>query len=286
MAGLGERVRKGQVLAVISSPGVSEQRSTLRSALQRLVLAQSTHAREQRLWEERISPEQDLLAARQALREAEIAVANERQKLDAIGAGSGAVGRLGRYELRSPFDGTVVEKHIALGEVVKEDTSVFTLSDLSTVWAELSVGASDIDQVRVGEPVSVRSVASSAQAEGRVSSVGALIGEATRTAKARVTLANPQLAWRPGLFVSVELVASEAVVPVAVSVDAVQTVDGRPVVYVQVPGGFAPQAVRTGRSDGRHVEIVAGLRAGTRHAAAGSFVLKAEQGKGAGAHDH
>lgn len=282
---LGQRVKKGQVLATIASAGVSEQRSNLRTAQQRLALARTTHERERRLWEEKISPQQDVLHAQQALREAEIAVANEQQKLGAIGAGAGS-GALGRYELRSPFDGMVVEKHLTLGEMVKDDANVFTLSDLSTVWAEISIGAKDLDRVRVGAKVIVRSTASDTQAQGVVSYVGSLIGEQTRTAKARVTLVNPELAWRPGLFVNVDLVGSDVAVPVTVVSDAVQTLDGKTVVFVRAPGGFTVQPVRTGRTDGQRTEVIDGLAPGTPYAAAGSFVLKSEQGKASAAHEH
>ncbi len=284
-ADLGQQVKKGQVLAVISSAAVSEQRSELGAAQKRLELASATYAREKKLWEEKISPEQDVLQARQALREAEIAVANASQKLAALGApATGA--SLGRYELRAPFDGMVVEKHIALGESVKEDANVFTISDLSTVWAEMNIAARELPRVRVGEKVTVRASAFDAAAEGRVAYVGALIGEQTRTARARVTLANPQLAWRPGLFVNVEVVADEASAPVTVSSEAVQIVDGQPTVFLKVDGGFVAQPVRTGRSDGQRVEIVSGLAAGARHAAAGSFVVKSQQGKGSATHTH
>lgn len=284
-ADLGQQVKKGQVLAVIASATVSEQRSELGAAQKRRELAAATYAREKKLWEEKISPEQDVLQARQALREAEIAVANASQKLAALGAPATAAS-LGRYELRAPFDAMVVEKHITLGESVKEDANVFTLSDLSTVWAEMNIGAGELPRVRVGEKVTVRASAFDAAAEGRVAYVGALIGEQTRTARARVTLANPQLAWRPGLFVNVEVLAGEASAPVTVASEAVQTVDGKPVVYVAVEGGFVAQSVQTGRSDGRRVEIVGGLAPGVRHAAAGSFVVKSQQGKGAATHTH
>ena len=284
-AGLGQQVRKGQVLAVLSSAGVSDQRSELRTAQKRLALAKTTHDREQRLWEEKISPQQDVLQAEQALREAEIAVANASQKLRAIGAGAGD-GVLNRFELRSPIDGMVVEKHIALGESVKEDANVFTISDLSTVWAEIDIAARDLNQVRVGEKVTIRSSAFSETAGGTVSYVGSLLGEQTRTAKARITLPNPNLAWRPGLFVTVELVTSETDAPVTVANDAIQQHDNQPAVYVKVPGGFVPQPVQTGRGDGKRVEIVKGLKPGTGYAAAGSFVVKAEAGKASAGHTH
>lgn len=284
-ANLGQEVKRGQVLAVLSSPGLSEQRSALQSAQRRLELARSTYEREKTLWEEKISPQQDYQQARQAMQEAQIAVANAHQKLLALGATPGSAA-LGRYELRAPFDGMVVEKHISLGESVGESVNVFTISDLSTVWAEISVAAGNLNLVRIGEPVTIRSTAFDQAASGTVSYVGSLIGAQTRTATARVTLTNPQRVWRPGLFVNVELVSSEAQAPVTVSADAVQTVEEKPTVFLKVPGGFLPQHVQTGRSDGRRIEIVGGLKPGTAYAASGSFVVKSQQGKSAATHTH
>src|SRR5450830_46928 len=284
-ANLGQHVKKGQVLAVVSSSTVSEQRSELLSAQQRLALAQSTHAREKTLWQEKISAKQDYLQAGQALKEAEIAVRNAQQKLAAIGAGSASSG-LNRYEIRAPFDGIVVEKHLALGEAVKEDANVFTISDLSSVWAEMTVAARDMNAVRVGESVTVNATAFASSASGKIAYVGALLGEQTRTAKAHVVLPNPGNAWRPGLFVNVDVLAQEAEVPLAVAADAVQSVEQKQVVFVRVADGFRKQEVTLGRTDGKHVEIIKGLSAGDVYAAAGSFVIKAELGKGSAEHAH
>ncbi len=284
-ASLGQQVKRGQVLAVISSTSVSEVRAELQAAQKRRELAQSTYEREKTLWEQKISPQQDVLQAQQTLRETEISVANATQKLLALGA-SPQSGALGRLELRAPFDGVVVEKHVALGEAVREDANLFTISDLSTVWAEMSVAARDLAQVRVGEKVVVRSGAFDATAQGSVSYVGSLIGEQTRTAVARVTLPNPQGAWRPGLYVNVEVVASESTAPVTVDSAAIQTINEKPVVFIKTAGGFVPQPVQLGRSDGKRVEILSGLQAGAKYAAAGSFVVKSEQGKGSATHGH
>lgn len=284
-ADLGQQVKKGQVLAIISSVQLSEQRSELQAAQKRLSLAQTTHDREKKLFEDKISPQMDYLQAVQALREAEIAVNNASQKLKALGAAPSA-GALNRYELRAPFDAVVVEKHIALGESVKEDANVFTLSDLSSVWATISVPAKDLNHVRVGEKVTVRSSSFDATATGTVTYVGSLIGEQTRTATARVVLANPGLSWRPGLFVNVDVTSGETEAPVTVVAGAVQSMEGRQVVFIEVPGGFQARPVETGHTDGKRTEIVKGLSAGTRHAASNSFVIKAEVGKASAEHEH
>lgn len=283
---LGQKVKKGQVMAVIASSGLSEQRSELLAAQKRFTLAKTTYEREKKLWQEKISAEQDYLQAEQAMQEAEIAVRNAQQKLTAVGASASGRGSLNSYEIRAPFDGMVMEKHISLGEAIKEDADIFTISDLSTVWAEVAVPAKDLNAVRVGEKVTVKASAFDAKATGTISFVGSLLGEQTRTAKARISLPNPDASWRPGLFVNVEIVSNQADVPVVVSTDAIQTVNDRPTVFVRVPGGFLPQQVTLGRSDGKVVEVVKGLKSGSKYAGAGSFIVKSEQGKASAEHTH
>lgn len=285
-ANLGQLVKKGTVLAIISSTSLSEQRSELLAAQKRLEFARTSYVREKKLWEEKISAQQDYLQAQQQLREAEIAVQNAQQKLNALGATSSGAGSLSRFEVRAPFDGAIVEKHITLGETVKEDANIFVMSDLSTVWANIVVPAKDIEKVRVGATAVVTTASSETKASGKVSYVGALIGEQTRSANARVVLQNPQLAWRPGLYVNVELVAEQTEVPVAVSTDAVQTINDKPVVFMRVADGFVAQPVTLGRSNGKQIEIVKGLKPGTSYAASGSFVIKAELGKSSAEHTH
>lgn len=286
-ANLGQNVKKGQLLAVLSSAAVSEQRSELLAAQKRLSLARTTYAREKQLWEEKVSAEQDYLQARQALGEAEIAVSNAQQKLAATGASAGGAGGLNRFELRAPFDGVVVEKHLAVGEAVQDTTQVFTISDLRSVWAEMRVAAPDLPAVRVGEKATVRATAFDSSATGEVAYVGALIGQDTRTAPARITLPNPDGVWRPGLFVNVELTASSRQAALAVATSAIQRMEGQQaVVFVPVKGGFRARPVRVGRSDAKATEVLEGLQPGQPYVAEGSFVLKAELGKASAEHTH
>jgi len=284
LAELGQTVKKGQVLAVISSPELAEMRSTLNAARTRLDLTRTTYEREKKLWQDKISAEQDYLQAQQSYQEAQITARNAESKLSALGV-TLTSGGLNRYELRAPFDGVIVEKHISLGEAVKEDANVFLLSDLSRVWVNVIVTPKDLGFVRVGENAIVKATAADLSATGKVTYVGALVGEQTRSATARVELVNPSMTWRPGLFVNVELVQGSKEAAVAVSNDALQTVEDKQVVFVKVDEGFKAQPVTVGANDGKFVEIREGLRAGTVYANSGSFVLKAEQGKGSAAHE-
>ena len=154
------------------------------------------------------------------------------------------------------------------------------------MWAEIVVPAKDLNVIRVGEKVVVNATAMDSKAEGQISYVGALIGQDTRTAKARVTLSNPKMAWRPGLFVNVDVVSGDTNVPVAVTTDAIQTVGDKTVVFTKASDGFIAQPVSLGRTDGKIIEILSGIKAGTSYAGTGSSVLKSELGKGSAEHGH
>ncbi|OLS60400.1 efflux RND transporter periplasmic adaptor subunit [Pseudomonas putida] len=284
-ANLGEPVKKGQLLAVIASQQISDLRSEQQAAQRRVELARVTFEREKQLWQERISAEQDFLQARQTLQEAEIGLANARQKVAALGASVSAAGG-NRYELRAPFDSVVVEKHLALGEVVSEASNAFTLSDLSRVWATFAVPPRDLDKVASGRPVRVSSPDLNSEVAGTIGYVGSLLGEQNRAATVRVTLTNPNGAWRPGLFVSVAVTAQTAPAAVTVRHDAVQTVEEKPSVFVRSADGFDTRPVTLGRRDGDYVEVLDGLPAGALVATRGSFTLKSELGKASAEHSH
>ncbi|MBC3485834.1 efflux RND transporter periplasmic adaptor subunit [Pseudomonas sp. SWRI50] len=281
-ADLGQAVKRGQVLAVIASQQISDLRSEQQAAQRRLELARLTFQREQQLWQERISAEQDYQQARQMLQEAEIALANARQKVAAVGpAGAG-----NRYELRAPFDAVVVEKHMSVGEVVDASSNAFTLSDLSRVWATFAVAPRDLNRVVTGRSVTVSAPDLGAEVEGTVNYVGSLLGEQNRAATVRATLANPNGAWRPGLFVNIAVSVERSTAAVVVPESALQTWEEQTVVFVRTEQGFEARPVTTGRRDAGQVEVVAGLDAGIQVAAAGSFVLKSELGKGSAEHSH
>lgn len=282
----GDTVRKGQVLAVMSSQVLAEQRSALLAAQKRFELARSVYLREQKLWQEKITAEQDLQQARSAMQEAGIAVDSAQEMLATLGAGAGSAGQLARYQIRSPIDGTITDKRIAAGEALKEDASIFVVADLSTVWAEVSVSARDLDTIRQGQSARVKSGEADPGASGTVSYVSALVGEQTRAARARIVLPNPKGNWRPGLPVNVEVVAAEVTVPIAVSVDAIQTVRDQPAVFGRYGDNFEARPLELGRSDGKSVEVIKGLSAGEKYAAKNSYLIKADLGKAGASHDH
>lgn len=281
----GDKVRKGQVLASISSQSIADIRSELLAAQKRVGLARSTYNREKQLWEEKISAEQDYLKAQHDLQEAEINTQRLQQKLGALGAGSGGSGQA-RYEIRSPIDGVVTNKQVSLGQVVNETDSLLEVADLSTVWTEMTIYAKDINTVKTGQKVTIKATAFNAEAIGTISYVGALVGAESRTAMARVVLNNPDRTWLPGLPVNIELTASEVEVPLAISVEAIQTLRDWTVAFGRYGEYFEAKPLQLGRRDDKYVEVLSGLSVGDKYAAGNSFLIKADIGKAGASHDH
>lgn len=286
---LGDVVKKGDVLAVLDSRDLAEMQREVAAAKERLTLAESELARQETLWKERIGAEKDYIAAKQAFAEARIEWSSAAQKL---GAAAGAGGRGAGYALVAPLDGTVVEKHASVGEVMKEDTQAFIVADLTHVWVDVTVYAKDLPRVAVGQRAAVRAEGLESAAFGAIDYLGAIVGEQTRSAEARIVLTSPGAAWRPGLFVTAEVVVDEAEVSLAVEEGALQKLEGRDVVFIEVEGGFEARAVKLGRAgvaregEPAMVEILGGLPAGAAYVAKNSFLLKAELGKSEAGHEH
>jgi multidrug efflux pump subunit AcrA (membrane-fusion protein) len=184
--------------------------------------------------------------------------------------------RLAWYALRAPFDGTVIQKHITLGERFDGEANPFTIADLSSVWVDVNLYQRDLAHVRAGQKVTISGGPDIPQSEGAIAFVAPTIAENTRTVLSRVVLPNPDGRWRPGLYVTARIAAAEQGVSVLVPKDAIQTLDDEPVVFVPTNDGFEPRPVSVGHSNASHAEIVSGLSPGDRYVTAGAFALKAE----------
>jgi len=285
----GEQVRKGEVMAVIESRDLADAKAEFLAASERNELANLSYTREERLWKKKITSEQEYLDARQTQVESRIALRSAEQKLHALGFSDDYLASLPaladvtftRYEIKTPFDGVVIQKHISMGEVLAENAEAFVVADLSTVWVDLQIYQKDLVTIRKGQQVVVQVGHGIPDARGVVDFVGPLLGEETRTALARVVLDNRRGDYRPGMFVTARVAVANTRVNLAVAKSALQNVEGKTVVFVKTAEGFEPQPVEVGRQNTVNVEILAGLKQGDIYVSEGAFTLKAQLSKGA-----
>jgi membrane fusion protein, heavy metal efflux system len=184
--------------------------------------------------------------------------------------------RLAWYPLRAPFAGTILTKHITLGEMVPADAMVFVIADLRTIWVDLQVHLNELSSIKNGQPVTISAGGRLPKAQDAIDYLDPTINPKTRTALARIVLPNPSGTWRPGLFVSADITLEKTSTNPTVDKSSIQYLEDKPCVFVLHGGQFEPRFLTLGRSNPRYVEIVSGLEAGETIVTKNSFRLKAE----------
>jgi len=290
---LGEEVRRGDILAVLESREVADAKGEFLAATRSAALAETTLAREARLWGQRISAQQEFLQARTAAEEARIKVDLGRARLAALGLSEAEISALPRQpavalrrlELRAPIAGRVTARNAVLGASVAAEAEVFGVADLSVLWVEMAIPPRELPMARQGGTVMITGEGD-ARTEGRIVFLSPVLDPETRSARAVAEIPNPDNAWRAGGFVTAHLATAEQAVDVLVPRDAVQEVEGKQVVFVRTEEGFETREVAFGREDVNGYEVVFGLDAGTEIATGNAFVLRAELSKSEAGHAH
>ncbi|HWK42810.1 MAG TPA: efflux RND transporter periplasmic adaptor subunit [Croceibacterium sp.] len=281
---LGQSVGRGQPLAVIESREAASLNAEIEAARARLSLAESNLRREQRLFDEKVSPEQDLIAARTAATEARIALRLAQQQVAAAGGGGGA---LNRIAIAAPLAGQVVSRSVVLGQSVAADAELFRVANLSRVAVTLALSPADAGKVRPGSEIAI--FAGDRKSAARVDFVSPILDETTRLATVIALVDNRSGQWRVGepVTASIQLAADTAdTASVLVPQKSVQTVEGRPTVFVRTDHGFQAVPVTLGSASGDNIIVTSGLEGDERIAGTNSFTLKAELGKGEAEHEH
>lgn len=193
---------------------------------------------------------------------------------------------LQRFDVRSEIAGTVIAKNAAPGAFAAEGALIYSVADLSAVWAELSVHRQDYERLRIGQEVTIGSIDGSKSATGALTFLSPLAAEATQTMLARVEIPNPRGEWQPGVFVVGEVVVEKAEAAVAVRSEAVQTFRDWEVVFMNDGDVFEIAILELGRKDEQWAEVLSGIKPGQPYVSRNSFIVKADIGKSGASHDH
>ena len=180
------------------------------------------------------------------------------------------------YEVKSLIDGTIIELHMAKGDLVGGDQVAITVANLDKVWTILTIYQRDINKIKAGQRALVSLTAEEKGEEGIISYVSPVVDEKTRTASARVILNNSSGKWSPGMFISAKIFVSVKKLSLVIEKSALQTLEDKTVVFIKRGNEFFPQQVNTGMVNDVNVEITSGLQPGQQYVAKGSFTLKAE----------
>ncbi|MCC7492071.1 MAG: efflux RND transporter periplasmic adaptor subunit [Fimbriimonadaceae bacterium] len=260
-------------------------------AARQVALATTAVAREQRLAREQVRGRELLLDAEQQVQAAGIAQRNAAEMLQILGASTGAAARGAsrlQIPIRTPLAGLVTALEASVGEAVGAEQDLLTVVDLSELYVEADVPERDLPQVAEGQLVRVTVRAFPAETFlGSVVSLSGQLDPETRAAHVRARLQNPAWRLRPEMFAEVGFVTAQSGRVLHVPAEAVQEVEGRAVVFVQLtPLRYETRPVTLGPRSAQRVAVTAGLHAGENVVIAGSYLLKSERLKGELGHGH
>lgn len=281
---LGDSVRRGDTLAILESREAASLQADVETARTRLALARANLDRDEALYKRGFRALRDVQITRAAFAEAETALKLARQQVSASGVRGGS---LNRIVITAPISGRIIARNVALGQVFTSnatETELFRIADVDRLSVTLSLSPTDAARVKPGSTIDI--TAPGRRSTARISFISPALDTQTRLVPAIARLDNRAGQWRVGEPVTVAIqIAGTGNAIVRVPLTAIQTVNGKSVVFVRTADGFKVTPVTLGAQAGDTVVVASGLTGREKIASTNSFTLKSELGKSEGGDD-
>ncbi|HEY3654637.1 MAG TPA: efflux RND transporter periplasmic adaptor subunit [Steroidobacteraceae bacterium] len=275
---LGDAVKAGETLAVVESREAGAMAADLTTAESKVELARSVLEREQSLFDQKVTPRQDLDTAKMQYAAAEA----DRKQARAAAAASGVTSDGRSIAITSPMAGRITWSKAELGAYVEPTTELFRIADPRYVLIEATVPVLDAKKIAARDAAKVITSAGDSL-NGVVISVTPTLDQQTRSATVTLSISPGQSPPTPGEYAQVRMTTKAAKTQgFAVDDEAVQNFAGQAAVFVRTTTGFKLSPVTISARSGGRAWVVSGLKAGDVIAGKNAFLLKAEMGKGAG----
>lgn len=183
-----------------------------------------------------------------------------------------------RFKVVAPMSGQIVAKHITNGEIVSEDSEIFTIADLSEVWVNFEVNLKDAQYVRTGQAVTIKAIGIDKERKALLSFVSPILDPETRCIIARAEISNKWGHWKPGMFVKGTFTVKAAKKVKRVLRSAVQVLHQKNCVFVPTKdGAYIPVYVKMVESNKIYAQVECdGLKIGDQYVTRGAFALKSK----------
>jgi cobalt-zinc-cadmium efflux system membrane fusion protein len=281
---VGDWVEKGQELVTLESQEVGEARSDFYKAIADLELAKLNLAREERLLEQGIGIKKNYVAAEAAHKIAEANAEAAEKKLHVLGFTEEQVREIAETHqisptitLFAPIAGRVVASEAVRGALVCESSEILTIIDTRVLWVDAAIYEKDLAKVRIGQQVEIVVPAYPDEVFlGKVSYIGDLVDEETRTITVRAEVANEDARLKPGMFANVRILLNGNQKTLVVPQAAVLQESDRQIVFLEEGDHFVRREIQTGDQDGDYLQVARGLGAGDIVVVQGNHQLRSE----------
>ncbi|MBI1175720.1 MAG: efflux RND transporter periplasmic adaptor subunit [Sideroxydans sp.] len=279
-AGVGDTVKKGQLLARLQSPALAEAQRGLLQASTQEQLAKDNLARDDQLWKEGIISESRYRTTKSLYIEAHAALMERRQMLRMSGMSETAITKLQEANnpssllaVTSPIDGVVLEKTVSAGQRLDAAMPLFKVAKLEPLSLEIQVPLNSMQGLRVGATVTIPAYS----AQGKLIAIGRGVSGTNQSVMLRALIDQGTNNLRAGQFVeaSIETTATNVGTQWNVPNSALARIAGKAVVFVETTKGFRPESVTVVHEGAQNSVISGNLKQGEKIAVHGVSALKA-----------
>jgi len=285
----GDHVRKGEPLAIIDSPEIGEAQGQYLKAKTALQVAEKSYERAKIILKEKVISTGEFQRREgeylSSITEAKVA----EDWLHLLGMTDEEISSIekvhtinSKVAIYSPIAGSVIERHLTLGEVVEPVKPLFVIANLLNIWVIADIPENDSPRIKKGQSVAVTATPYPEKIfRGQISYISNTIDPATRTVQVRIEVENTKGELKPEMFASIKISTDEKEKVLAIPVSAVQREGEKTVVFVaKDENSFEKRGVELGlQAEGFH-QVISGIKKGERIVTKGAFTLKSETMKG------
>lgn len=280
LVGVGDSVKKGQVLATLQSPALAEAQRGLLQASTQSQLAKENLARDEKLWQDGIISESRYRATQSQYREASAALAERKQMLKLSGMSDSAIALLqsgnnlnSLLSVTAPIDGVILEKTASSGQRLDAAVPLFKVARLDPLALEIQAPLSSTHGLKIGAAVSVPAYGAS----GKLTAIGRSLSGGNQTILLRALINKGAELLRPGQYLEASIdTSTDSSSQWSVPNSALVRIEGKAIVFVETAKGFRHESV-TLLHEGATNSLISGKFIGTEKIAVqGVSALKAQ----------
>ena len=284
--GLGDVVKKGQVLARVNSIELTQNQLTLIKATQLIGLKTKAVERAKLLFEADVISKAEMQRIEAELEAVKADSRASKDQLEILGMSSKAIeklessGQVNSFgDVISRTNGTIITKMINLGQIVQPEDVLFSVADLSKLWGVAEIPEQQVAFVQKDQDVTIEVPALNKKIQGKIVYEGDIVNPETRTVMVRTEIDNSDLKLKPDMLISM-FIQSKKVSKLAIPTSAVVRENDRNYIFVQnTPNTFRLREVELGHKDGQLINVLGGVSQGETIVSDGAFHLNSERKK-------
>jgi cobalt-zinc-cadmium efflux system membrane fusion protein len=281
---IGDWVRIGQKLVTLQSEEVGSAKSEFYKAQADYELAKVNYERQKRLFDRGVGAQKDFLSSEAGYKVAEANLNASEKKLHVLGFSEEQVKSISETHqispiitLYAPISGKIIEHNAILGAMVDQGTEILTILDPSVLCIHADIFERDIAKIRIGQDVEASVPAYPGEIIlGKISFIGDVLNEETRTITVRSEVENKEYKLKPGMFADINIFLNHQSESLVLPVEAILDEKDENIVFLKVAGKYIPQIVKVGVRNGGYIEILAGIQEGSEVVTKGNFQLKSK----------